>query len=236
MTKSFTFRLDCFFLLRYSLSSVAHAELIADRPGRRTQAERSAGTRTRLLDATIGCLQDLGYARTSTPEIARRAGVSRGAQLHHFPTKTELVTSAVEHLFHRRREAFLQAFAARDPKAEPIEAAIDILWSVVAGPAFTVWLELAVAARTDAELRTQVRDLTDRLIDIVGRTFREIFPAPEGRSDPFYEIAPRFAFAVVDGLALQRIHARDARAHEPVLAALKGLAHLVMPRAGVPTT
>src|SRR5580765_2376049 len=77
---------------------------------RRTQAERSAATRARLLDATIECVLDLGYARTTTIEIARRAGLSRGAQLHHFPTKIELVTAAIEHLFTRRHQEFLEAF------------------------------------------------------------------------------------------------------------------------------
>src|SRR5580765_5031198 len=134
---------------------------------RRTQAERSAAMRARLLDATIDCLHDLGYARTSTPEIARRAGVSRGAQLHHFPTKTELVTSAVERLFDRRREEFLRAFADRPAGSDPLQAAIDILWGLVSGSSFTVWLELAVAARTDDELREPVADLTDRLAAII---------------------------------------------------------------------
>src|SRR5262252_1706823 len=92
---------------------------------RRTQAERSASTRGRLLDATISCLHDLGYAGTSTPEIARRARLSRGAQLHHFPTKAELVTNAVEYLFERRREEFLRAFRERPPGQPPAEAAID---------------------------------------------------------------------------------------------------------------
>jgi AcrR family transcriptional regulator len=211
---------------------VPQAVPLVDRLPRRTQAERSAGTRTRLLEATITCLHDLGYASTSTPEIARRAGVSRGAQLHHFPTKLELVTSAVEHLFLRRREEFLRAFAARNPAADPVDAAIDILWTVVSGPAFVVWLELAVAARTDSELRARVSELSERLTDVVERTFRELFPTPEGQGDVFYETAPRFAFALLDGLALQRVHARDPRAHEPVLAALKALARLVMPRPG----
>src|SRR6185369_6387055 len=95
---------------------------IANGRERRTQAERSATTRARLLDATIACLHDLGYAGTSTPEIARRAGLSRGAQLHHFPTKAELVTSAVEHLFLRRRDEFLQAFHDRAAGQAPAAA------------------------------------------------------------------------------------------------------------------
>jgi len=195
---------------------------------RRTQAERSAMTRARLLDATIECLNDLGYARTSTPEIARRAGLSRGAQVHHFPTKAELVTSAVEHLFVRRHEEFLRAFRSRAAGQDPVGAAIDILWSMVSGPTFHAWLELTVAARTDGELRAPVTALTSRLVRVVDDTFRDIFPAPSA-PDPFYEVAPRFAFALLDGLALERINAIDADAHAPVLLALKGLARLVMP-------
>src|SRR5512138_3856974 len=119
---------------------------------RRTQAERSARTRARLLDATIACLHDLGYARTSTPEIARRAGLSRGAQLHHFPSKQELVTSAVQHLFQRRHDEFLEAFAQLPAGADRYAAAIDILWTMMRGPTAAAWLELAIAARTDPEL------------------------------------------------------------------------------------
>ena len=196
---------------------------------RRTQAERSATTRARLLDATIECLHDLGYARTSTPEIARRAGLSRGAQLHHFPTKAELVTSAVEHLFARRREEFLRAFRERADDRDPTDAAIDILWSMVSGPTFYVWLELTVAARTDAELRAPVAALTERLAGVVEGTFRELFPPPT-TPNPFYDVAPRFAFALLDGLAVERIHADDPGAHTAVLQALKGLARMIMPR------
>jgi len=203
---------------------------VATALARRTQAERSASMRARLLDATIECLHDLGYARTSTPEIARRAGVSRGAQLHHFPTKAELVTSAVEHLFGRRHEEFLQAFRARPAGHDPVEAAIDILWSMVSGPTFYAWLELVVAARTDAELREPVAELTARLGAIIEQTFRELFSAPAS-PNPFFDVAPRFAFALLDGLALERIHADGPDSHTAVLQALKALARLVMPHA-----
>src|SRR4029450_5698931 len=100
---------------------------------RRTQEERSAATRARLLDATLECLAELGYARTTTTEIAERGGVSRGAQLHHFP-----------------------------PDAERPPPAVDLLWSMVAGPTFHAWLELVVAARTDEQLKPKVTALTAR--------------------------------------------------------------------------
>lgn len=201
---------------------------------RRTQAERSASTRTRLLDATLECLCDLGYARTTTPEIARRAGLSRGAQLHHFPTKAELVTHAVEHLFARRYREFREAFSRLPPEADRYAAAIDILWSMVSGPAFQAWLELAVASRTDVELRGAVQELTARHRALVTDTFRELFGDPRP-DDPFFAIAPRFTFALLDGLALERITGGDEEQVTRSIDALKALARLVMPQASART-
>ena len=65
---------------------------------RTPQAERTAATRLRLMEATVDCLVELGWAGTTTTIVSERAGVSRGAQLHHFPTKQDLVVSAVAYL------------------------------------------------------------------------------------------------------------------------------------------
>ena len=70
--------------------------------GRITQEERSRAMRERLLDATIECLITHGWSGTSTTLVSQRAGVSRGAQLHHFPTKNALVLASVVHLSERR--------------------------------------------------------------------------------------------------------------------------------------
>jgi AcrR family transcriptional regulator len=206
------------------MSSIAAAV----RP-RRTQAERSASTRAHLLDATIACLDDLGYAGTTTTEIAARAGVSRGAQLHHFPTKAELVIAAVEHLFQRRHDEFVRAIGRLPAGMERAAAAIDLLWSMVSGALFHAYLELTVAARTDPELRVRVAALNDRFVDTVERTFRELFPAPP-TPNPLHEVAPAFVFALMDGLALQKIVSDDTDKFTHVLDALKTLAWLIMPR------
>lgn len=195
---------------------------------RRTQEERSTTTRTQLLDATIACLDELGWAGTTTTEIARRAGVSRGAQLHHFPTKQELVVTAVEHLFDRRRAEFVTAFAARAEDSHALEAAIDLLWANVSGPTFNAFLELLVAARTDAELLARVAPLTRRFHDHVQATFVDLFGDRLERG-PFFEIAPQFAFALLDGLALGRITAPDAAEAARGVETLKLLARLLMP-------
>src|SRR5690349_22287634 len=95
---------------------------------RRSNAERSAATQTRLLDATIECLIERGWAGTSTTEIVRRAGVSRGAQVHHFPTKDDLVLAAVEHLLARRIREFEATFADMPAAQQSPAAAMHLLY------------------------------------------------------------------------------------------------------------
>ena len=100
---------------------------VASEPQRpRTKAERSAATRVRLLDATIDCLIELGWSGTSTTEVVRRAGVSRGAQVHHYPTKEDLVLAAVEHLCTRRMGEYREA-VQRLPADERTPATVAAL-------------------------------------------------------------------------------------------------------------
>jgi AcrR family transcriptional regulator len=192
---------------------------------RRSNEERTATMRARLLDATVASLADRGYARTTTTEIVRRARVSRGAQLHHFPTKAELVTSAVEHLFDQRHAEFLDAFARVPAGANRTSAAIDLLWSIIDGPTFYAWLELVVAARTDARLRKVVTPMSSRFVASIFRSFRELFPAAEAQGD----LVPGFAFSTLQGLALDRMVMPDALHIRQVLDRLKLLGTLVVP-------
>lgn len=97
---------------------------------RRTQAERSAATRRLLLDATVDCLVEFGYTGTTTAAVAARAGLSRGAQLHHFGTRQRWV----------------------DDGARP-RRALGLLAEALSGPLYAASLELWVAARVDPELR-----------------------------------------------------------------------------------
>ena len=131
------------------------------------QEERSAETRRRLLDATVACLFERGYAGTTTTEIASRAGVSRGAQLHHFPRKDELVVSALEHVFELRL-AEMSAAIAEPPsgnREHRLAVLIDAMWPMFKGPTFYAWLELVVASRTDPALNDAVRAASERFGD-----------------------------------------------------------------------
>jgi len=187
------------------------------RPPRRSNADRSAETRLKLLDATIDSLSELGWARTSTTEVVRRAGVSRGAQVHHFPTKEDLVLAAVDHLLERRSVEFLEAFVGLPAEQRSPAAAIQILRERCFGPSFDAWLELALAARTDPTLHDQFIAVESRFWATTTDAFRELFPEMVAAGDDYIRVALQLTFALLDGLAVQRLTDADPQSHDDVV-------------------
>src|ERR1700744_4471142 len=103
---------------------------------RRSQAERSAATRQALLDATVACLVEDGYASTTTSRVAERAGVSRGAHLHHFQTRHAPVAAAMEPPAERRGAELLAAAERLPAGRERLVQGLDLLWSGYASPLY----------------------------------------------------------------------------------------------------
>lgn len=127
--------------------------MTASAPTRR-QEERSRSTRLRVLEATVECLVELGWSGTTTTVVAERAGVSRGAQLHHYRTKSALVVAAVEHLAERRATELRAEAAALPAGGDRVGPTVDLLASLFTGPLFAAAIEVWVAARSDRALRT----------------------------------------------------------------------------------
>ena len=119
---------------------------------RRTQTERSAATRLMLLEAAVACLVERGCQGTTAAAVAERAGVSRGAQVHHFGSQHGLLAAAVEHLAQQRLLAVRQAAAQLIDDATRPRRALNLLSSALSGPLYAATLELWVAARTDETL------------------------------------------------------------------------------------
>ncbi|MBO0840677.1 MAG: TetR family transcriptional regulator [Sciscionella sp.] len=191
----------------------------------RTQAERSEATRTALLDATIDGIVDLGYARCSVNEICKRAGVSRGAQQHHFATKAELTAAAIEHLTLRLRTEMLAKLRDQPAGKERVERAVELIWEGFSGKLSTAALELWVAARTDPELRAAMRPV-DRAL---GRSTIDWYLASTGD-----EISPERArtlywltINLMRGLALDVQIGGDAKRRKHLLAEWKRIAAAV---------
>jgi AcrR family transcriptional regulator len=127
---------------------------------RRSQAQRSAETRVRLLDATLECLVTYGYAGTTTPRVAKVAGLTRGAQVHHFGSKNDLMIAAVQHLAATRTASAIPRFSGRMEKAEdPLDAILEIAWDIHTEVLFIPVAELWIAGRTDPALRGEVSKL-----------------------------------------------------------------------------
>jgi len=143
---------------------------VTSAPLRVPQEERTRLMRQRLLDATIDCLVEHGWSGTSTTLVSQRAGVSRGAQLHHFPSKNDLVLAAVEHLSEKRAEELREAARHLPSGRRRTRAVLDMLAEHFTSPVFNAALELWVAARSDATLHAAVVPLEQR----VGREAHQI--------------------------------------------------------------
>jgi AcrR family transcriptional regulator len=184
------------------------------RPRRRTQAERSASTRGRLLDATIECLVARGYAGTTTAEIETCAGVSRGARMHHFPTKAALLAAAVEQLYEGLAEHFARAMAEMGTDADRFHTGYRLLWETYTAPVQAAVLELFVAARSDPELRRELVEVSARRQRDTRRRANAYFP----------DLATREAEGLLEalqaamlGLALQRVVFGETRSEAQAL-------------------
>jgi AcrR family transcriptional regulator len=148
---------------------------------RRTQQQRAAAMRHRLLEATIDCLVDHGYAGTSTTRVVEKAGVTRGAQVHHFPTKAALVAAAMRHLAAKRAELVFSELDRIRSSADPVDGALDLLWDLHQGPVFSATVELWVAARTDPELHSQLSLVEPATTASVVEVARTLFPEQASR-------------------------------------------------------
>jgi AcrR family transcriptional regulator len=143
----------------------------------RTQEERTAKTRAKLLDATIESVLDVGYAQTTTRRIAEQAGVSAGAQAYHFPRRVDLVVAAVERLVDQRiDQTRRRAERIAGPPEQRLSALLDLMWADFSSPIFAVFLKLWVAAADEPELYDRLvtgetrmaRAITDLAIESLG--------------------------------------------------------------------
>lgn len=170
---------------------------------RRTQSERRAETRRRLLEATVESLIEGGYAATTTRRVTELAGVSQGAQTHHFPHRVDLVASAFEHLAEQRVARYSErASELGGERSERLRALLDLLWEDFSSPLFTVAVKLWVAAADDEELRRRLVPVERRIYREVVAVAREV--AGELGAEPGFERLLAVAMNTVAGLALVR--------------------------------
>lgn len=191
-------------------------EKIADRRRRGDgwQAEKSAITRTAILDAAVECLVERGYSRTTTALIAEYAGVSRGAMMHHFPSRIAVIRAVVDHLHEQRLREYRELMDGIDTPPEALTRAairrsVESAWHYVNLPSFVAYQELLAASRTDSELN-DVLERTEKDVDVLYlRTVRQVFPRWHGLG--VLELANDLVQFSMRGMALSHMATRKQK-------------------------
>ena len=172
-----------------------------DRP---TQEQRTDAMRARLLEATLDVIAEEGWAQTSTQKICKRAGVSRGAQTHHFPTRDSLLIAAVREIVARYQRDLDAVADDQAGRARRLEAVFDFLWEACfEGNLLNCWMEVMVAARTDEALRPAVRETDAKAIKSM-RAMGDECGAEVGKAGPSPADLIELTVYLLRGLVVQR--------------------------------
>ena len=175
---------------------------------RRPQAERSASTKAKLIEAAIGCLHRLGYGPTTTTLVAKEAGVSRGAMLHQFAAKTDLMLAVVRAVFDRDSEHYRESVLTTTPQEWRRTLAATV-WERISRPSGIAVIEIMLASRSDSELADKLRAIQSQ-IDLEAHAWvveRQATAGIQERADG--EAIHRLFVAAVRGLALEELFMRN---------------------------
>lgn len=178
--------------------------------------EQRAATRARIVDAAVESLIEAGVAATTTLEVQRRAGVSRGALLHHFPTREELFGAAVGSLVARNEQAVRHELTATATGGDPFLRSVRVLRAVMRGRSFAAELELWAVARTNPPLREALRraegaarrDLYRVVDDVMG---------PELTASAAYPMVAELTVQLLRGIAISDLLSRETAGRDALL-------------------
>ncbi len=123
---------------------------------RRSNVDRSASTRRQILEATVRCLEKSGYGAVTNMRIADEAGVSRGAMMHHFPTRQHLLVATVDYAYARLRDFRVETLSKLAPGLPRYRALIDLAWTTSRMPEGMACNEIRSGSRGEPEIRAAV--------------------------------------------------------------------------------
>ncbi|MEV4684968.1 TetR/AcrR family transcriptional regulator [Streptomyces kurssanovii] len=172
--------------------------------------DRSRATRQRLLEAAVACLAEVGWAGSTVTVVAERAGVSRGAAQHHFPTREDLFTAAVEYVAEERSQAL------RELPSQNRAAVVAALVDLYTGPLFRAALHLWVAASNEEQLRPRVTELEAKVGRETHRIAVRLLGADESR--PGVRETVQGLLDMARGLGLANLLTDDAARRRRVVA------------------
>ncbi len=171
---------------------------------RRTQESRSEETRRRLLQATIELLFERGLTRLTTPDIARRAGVSRGALTHHFASREEIVVRALAVQLDAATLGLRQFCEARPAPTMSTDDVVDYLWPMMADRLFYTTLEYLPEARHNDDFRNSLLPVVQEFhaaLDAIWTRLAESYGVPPERA----RVAMNASMCLIRGMIAQTV-------------------------------
>ena len=180
------------------------------------QQDRSRATRSRLLEAAVACLAEIGWSASTVLVVAERAGVSRGAAQHHFPTREDLFVAAVEHVAAERSLALRQMVAVGGRDRLPTQQVVELMVELYSESTFRAALVLWVASASEPKLREKVVPLETKLGRDVHRVAVDLLGADERR--PGVREAVQATLDMARGLGLANLLTDDRRRRRPIIA------------------
>ncbi|WP_052367778.1 TetR/AcrR family transcriptional regulator [Algiphilus aromaticivorans] len=182
----------------------------------RTQAERRAATRRRLLDAAAEVLVAQGYARASVQAIVSQAGLSQGALFGHFDTRLDLMRAVADDVGDRLISAYGEAFrqAGTTGHEDWLRAALELVRSNCRSRLHQAWFELLMAARSDLNLHVALAPAWSRHMSRVQRIAAQLMPAAATRMGADFEVSVDAAVTMLHGEAVDNFVRADAAADE----------------------
>jgi AcrR family transcriptional regulator len=203
---------------------------------RRTQAERTEETRTRILKAAANLIRRRGYARFRTAEVAAEAGLSRGAQLHHFPTKDTLVVATLEYVFEQAQILSRRRAAAVNRPRDLIEAVIEDAREFFFSQHFMVAIDIVLSTSTNQAVRKQVLDISRKARRPVETAWTEALAA-HGVPAAVSADLVALTLSLVRGMALRTLWDNDPKWFDELFAVWRRMIKIFLeaqyPKAGL---
>jgi AcrR family transcriptional regulator len=176
---------------------------------RRTNLERTAETRGRLIDATIELLHEEGHAGTTTISVAERAGVSRGAMMHHFSSRSDLLLTVAQHILDQQRRDRAAKLVATEVGLPRFESAADVSWEVQRQPGTIAFLEIMMATRSDPALYEGMQPLAKRIVEMRRESAKRMADEMSIDDTDTLNAMLRLHLAALRGFSIELMFTRD---------------------------
>jgi AcrR family transcriptional regulator len=136
---------------------------------RRSNVDRSAATRRQILEATVRALDEFGYGAVTNHLVAELAGVSRGAMIHHFPTRQDLLAAVTEYAYGKMTEYRISELEKLQPGLPRFRGIINLAFETGGSPEGLAINEIRMGSRSDSDIAEAVTPMMGRIADDYGR-------------------------------------------------------------------